>query len=340
MEAVSAVLWTFSSLVDGCVAAVCLFLRINELLGSVTLAALYYATVVVQYLGAGLCQAYRELVFFMQDIVSLVHFIVSVTDILVHGSADCIVMTVTSLSRLSTFLKESFVSGCNGASSAALQVVSSSRNFLGLFFRSALLLLQLLPYTTLQLARYVYYGVFGLVSCICTFVATVTDYVRSVIVTATSDLYQFIFGQPGDVYTGLVILLLTAITLRVAIRAEVHRFIWHAMWRLVFTLRARALQRRRQVGQRESPSPPPFTMTLRRTTAARTTRLKRLELELEQQREKQLCVVCLNEERTVILMPCRHFALCNRCVGTLLQQQQQTCPMCRHIIFEVISVYA
>lgn len=135
MEAVSAVLWTFSSLVDGCVAAVCLFLRINELLGSVTLAALYYATVVVQYLGAGLCQAYRELVFFMQDIVSLVHFIVSVTDILVHGSADCIVMTVTSLSRLSTFLKESFVSGCNGASSAALQVVSSSRNFLGLFFQ-------------------------------------------------------------------------------------------------------------------------------------------------------------------------------------------------------------
>ncbi|XP_054918007.1 uncharacterized protein [Dermacentor andersoni] len=341
MNVISAILWTFSSLTDGCIAAVCLFLRANELLGSIILDACFYATSVLRCFGKCLCQAYTELTFFCQDIVSFVDFIINVTDAIVHGSVDCIVRTLCALLRLVAFLKTSFVNGYNGVVSTASEVVSSCHSFVALLLNSVVLLLQILPYIAVQVGHYALYVVSEIARFILTCVMAAVGSVVSATVTTACVLSQFLFGQPGDVYTGLVILLLTAIILKIAVRARAHRTVWRRALRLVNTITYWKPQRRRQSsGMRESPSPPPFTMTLRRTTALRRDRMNRLEQELEQEREKQLCVVCLNEARSVILLPCRHFALCTQCLGTLFQQQQQTCPMCRHTIYEAIPVYA
>lgn len=341
MNVISAILWTLSSVTDGCIAAVCLLLRVNELLGSIILGACSYATTVLHCFGKCLCQAYTELTFFCQDIVSFVGFIVNVTDAIVHGSADCIIKTLSALVRLGAFLKTSFVNGYYGVVSTASVVVSSCYSFLALLLNSAVLLLQMLPYIAVQVGRYALYVVSGIAKFILTCVMAAVDSVVSAIVTTACVLSQFFFGQPGDVYTGLVILLLTAITLKIAVRARAHRTVWRRVLRVVNTITHWKPQRRQQhSGMRGSPSPPPFTMTLRRTTALRRDRMNRLEQELEQEREKQLCVVCLNEARSVILLPCRHFALCTQCLGTLFQQQRQTCPMCRHTIYEAIPVYA
>lgn len=339
MNVISAILWTLSSVTDGCIAAVCLLLRVNELLGSIILGACFYATTVLRYFGKCLCQAYTELTFFCQDIVSFVGFIVNVTDAIVHGSVDCIIKTLSALVRLGAFLKTSFVNGYYGVVSTASVVVSSCYSFLALLLNSAVLLLQMLPYIAVQVGRYALYVVSGIAKFILTCVMAAVDSVVSAIVTTACVLSQFLFGQPGDVYTGLVILLLTAIILKIAVRTRAHRTVWRRVLRLVNTITY--WKRRRQPGgRRGSPSPPPFTMTLRRTTALRRDRMNRLEQELEQEREKQLCVVCLSEARSVILLPCRHFALCTQCLGTLFQQQRQTCPMCRHTIYEAIPVYA
>ncbi|XP_037528549.1 E3 ubiquitin-protein ligase RNF26-like [Rhipicephalus sanguineus] len=341
MNVIATVLWTFSNLTDGCIAAVYFLLRVNEFLGSIIIGVCFYATTVLRYLVKCLCQAYTELTFFCQDIVSFVGFIVNVTDALVHGSADCVVKTFAALLRLAAFLKTSFANGYYGVASAAYAVVSSCYGFLALLLNSAVLLLQMLPYTAFLFGRYALYGVSVIVRSILTCVTVAVGSVVSAIVTTACVLSQFLFGQPEDVYTGLVILLLTAIILKIAVRARAHQTVWRRLLRLVNAITSRRPQRRRQPsGPRGSPPSPPFTMTLRRSTSLRRDRLNRLEQELEQEREKQLCVVCLNEARSVILLPCRHFALCTQCLGTLFQQQHQTCPMCRHTIYEAIPVYA
>lgn len=340
MNVISAVLCTLNSVTNGCIAAVCLLLRVNELLGSVILSVCFYATTVLRYFVTCLCKAYTELTFFCEDIVSFVGFIVNLTDALVHGSADCIVKTFSACFRFAVSLKASFENGRNGAVSAASEVMSSCYSFLGLLLNSAVLLLQMLPYTAVQVWRYVFYVLCGIATLTTTCIAVAISTVVSAVATTACGLSQFLFGQPGDVYTGLVILLVTAIVVKVAVRARAHRVLWRRLLRLLDAITFRRPQRRQRSGNRVSPSPPPFTMTLRRSTAVRRDRMNRLEEELEQERDKQRCVVCLNEARSVILLPCRHFALCTQCLGTLFQQEQHTCPMCRHVIYEAIPVYA
>ncbi|KAL1431698.1 hypothetical protein MTO96_013807 [Rhipicephalus appendiculatus] len=246
MNVIATVLWTLSSLTDGFIAAVLLLLRVNEFLGSIIIGACFYATTVLRYLLKCLYQAYIELTFFCQDIVSFVGFIINVTDALVHGSADCVVKTFDALLRLAAFLKTSFVNGCSGVASAACTVVSSCYGFLTLLLNSAVLLLQMLPYTAFQVGRYAFYGVSVTVRSIVTCVTVAVGSVVSAVVSAACVLSQFLFGQPEDVYTGLIILLLTAITLKIAVRARAHQTVWRRLLRLVNAITFRRPQRRRQ----------------------------------------------------------------------------------------------
>lgn len=45
--------------------------------------------------------------------------------------------------------------------------------------------------------------------------------------------------------------------------------------------------------------------------------------------EDNMCVICLCEERNVVILPCRHLCLCNDCATELNDQPDAKCPMCR-----------
>lgn len=49
------------------------------------------------------------------------------------------------------------------------------------------------------------------------------------------------------------------------------------------------------------------------------------------------CVICRDEERSVVLMPCRHMCLCVPCSGSI--RTLRTCPLCRKPIQNTLSVY-
>ncbi|CAJ1397224.1 unnamed protein product [Effrenium voratum] len=51
--------------------------------------------------------------------------------------------------------------------------------------------------------------------------------------------------------------------------------------------------------------------------------------DLDRLDEERLCIICLTEPRTVMLMPCRHAVLCEGCLEILLQQRNCSCPVCR-----------
>lgn len=54
--------------------------------------------------------------------------------------------------------------------------------------------------------------------------------------------------------------------------------------------------------------------------------------------DPKLCIICLEQERSVVLLPCRHFCLCGTCYITL-KRLELCCPMCRSIIHKPIPVF-
>jgi hypothetical protein len=63
---------------------------------------------------------------------------------------------------------------------------------------------------------------------------------------------------------------------------------------------------------------------------------KQLEQLLQTKREENnLCVVCLEETRNTVCVPCGHLAYCNNCVDGLKRKGYSSCGLCR----ETVSTY-
>lgn len=52
------------------------------------------------------------------------------------------------------------------------------------------------------------------------------------------------------------------------------------------------------------------------------------------------CVVCHGEEKTVLLLPCRHLCLCPDCWKSLSTTRPRNCPLCRKTVKKAMEVYA
>ena len=46
------------------------------------------------------------------------------------------------------------------------------------------------------------------------------------------------------------------------------------------------------------------------------------------------CVVCMDEEKTHVILPCGHYCVCAKCLATLTQ-----CPVCRKEIQQTVRCY-
>ena len=56
--------------------------------------------------------------------------------------------------------------------------------------------------------------------------------------------------------------------------------------------------------------------------------------QLSQERDKLLCVICLDAPREVLLKPCKHYCLCSNCSNEL-----RDCPICKRGIREMEIIY-
>lgn len=85
-------------------------------------------------------------------------------------------------------------------------------------------------------------------------------------------------------------------------------------------------QRRRRVrspSSRLGGSSPSVGEDLARTGLDQS--LRQLSEDLEREREQNLCVVCWDRKRNILLRPCNHYCVCSGCLRGL----RQTCPICR-----------
>jgi hypothetical protein len=63
-----------------------------------------------------------------------------------------------------------------------------------------------------------------------------------------------------------------------------------------------------------------------------------LRRQLEREQEEKLCVVCQDQYKCVIVIPCRHLCLCGDC-SQIIQHTTRTCPICRQDFDKVLTVY-
>lgn len=58
----------------------------------------------------------------------------------------------------------------------------------------------------------------------------------------------------------------------------------------------------------------------------------------EKQRDERLCVVCMAQERAILMRPCNHLMTCGDCANTLMETTKK-CPTCRADVVETISPF-
>ncbi|ELU10311.1 hypothetical protein CAPTEDRAFT_203966 [Capitella teleta] len=67
-----------------------------------------------------------------------------------------------------------------------------------------------------------------------------------------------------------------------------------------------------------------------------------LEMHLESERDKRMCVVCVDQLKTVLILPCKHMCLCIDCAREIAQSrftERRVCPLCREPIETVMYIY-
>jgi len=60
--------------------------------------------------------------------------------------------------------------------------------------------------------------------------------------------------------------------------------------------------------------------------------------EVEREREDRLCCICQDHEKCIMMLPCRHLCICERC-QQLLKSHGNSCPMCRKPVKQMIKAY-
>ena len=67
--------------------------------------------------------------------------------------------------------------------------------------------------------------------------------------------------------------------------------------------------------------------------------------QVEREREDKLCVICQDQEKCIMILPCRHLCICQDCHTKILrrnnlnQNNPKTCPICRRHVKQMIKAY-
>ncbi|XP_046547723.1 uncharacterized protein LOC124257655 [Haliotis rubra] len=89
-----------------------------------------------------------------------------------------------------------------------------------------------------------------------------------------------------------------------------------------------------------------YSLRSRSSTPSRAQKLEMstqdFEMEIEREKDKRKCVVCQDQTKSVLILPCRHMCLCVDCANRIVRSrliERRVCPLCRQRIQKVMDVF-
>lgn len=305
---------------------------------------------VVAFLATSLWTAISH--FFTVSIIFLNDFCLFLVDVynlsdellsfLTFGVNQVISSTMTFLNHIQHFAIEShhmLYSSFESLCLLLLAFLQSVKALLILVGDSTIFLLQLGPSSVLAVttgaisfAREAVYILYYYFSCLSQCINTIFTSLRDEL----TDI------QPLSLL-GIFVAIIIAITLRIYVKSVN----WVVLRRNVKTIIKDWLRRHRRPSSDRNPS----TATRSNESssiineATTSSSLKKGQLskshllrQLEQEREDKLCVVCQDQNKCVILLPCRHYCLCQICMQRL-SDTDPVCPICRQFVLDHLRIY-
>lgn len=238
-------------------------------------------------------------------------------------------------------------------------VLGAVRHVLDVAGRSFVLLIQTLPLGIAEGIRQ------ALRTIVQGYLAVKNVYINAMVSVYQSVILQYknarsLFkGLPGEAYLGFMLLLVILLMLhytvrklyekRVAIARQVYQLVARKLPLACRTVCVSVFNRVRAVRQEldevdSSPNSsfdttPPYNLRQRKPNQlASSPRVASIRRQLQAEKESKLCVICSDNERNVVLLPCRHFSFCRNCVETAYKYNKY-CPICRTGIDNIVHVY-
>ena len=69
-----------------------------------------------------------------------------------------------------------------------------------------------------------------------------------------------------------------------------------------------------------------------------TEELRNLKKDFRDVSDKLICIICQENDREVVILPCKHLCLCQFCADKI-KGNKKTCPVCRQPISDYLTFY-
>ncbi|XP_064457508.1 uncharacterized protein LOC135368269 [Ornithodoros turicata] len=295
---VTSVLETAASLLNA-------FFRFNYLIGSgITTCATTlcgYASDAISGIYLGITYAFGDLFHFLRELCTLIFSFSDGVQAIACAVVNSVFLACSGTQSALVFLWTIACNVIDAIADGAVAAILLARHLVNLLLDSALLLLELPPRLLRQVCQWTYHGICVSYQTLASSAKAVSGLTAATTLQILRDLWRFLFHQPVDVYTGLIFVAISAFLFK----------LWRRCGRS-WMQKVRGRRRDSQAMKRHKPS--------------------------SQAEPHDLCVVCQDSPRGVLLLPCRHFSLCEECASHLLEFGH-SCPICRHPIYEALTVY-
>jgi len=212
-----------------------------------------------------------------------------------------------------------------------LSTVLAIKQLIILIGDSTLLILQLVPLSLVSIVSWIHQNVVCMLQCLKSCAIRISVGVE----TFCSSICGELTGIPLSSVVGLILALMIGVLLRRTMksfsflsrlrRVKDSLIDWCVCkWEAAKTIRSSS----------SSYGDTPSSETKNRSHLSKSALLK----ELEKEREDKLCVICQDRFKCFILLPCRHFCLCQICMQ-ILAESNPVCPICRHYVYDNLKIY-
>lgn len=297
----------------------CLLQTISLLLETVHIFSLFVAE--------GISVFFHEFILFLLDINDLSDTLLKFLNNTGNYTCQVLISSFNSLGNLGIQIRLLFSAAITDVWTVLTSTLVNAKSLLILIGNSTLFLVQLGP----SIVCFIFYAPISLTSWV---VQTVLLYTSQSIFWTVA-LIQCILYEILDMPTSSLFGMFLAIFILIGFRFYLKSICWLFYWqktRALITKWLHALDLKR-------PSMLLQGVKFKKEAIELDDHSNRhLLRQLEIEREDKLCVICHDRFKCVLLLPCRHFCLCQICID-IVRQTDPNCPLCRKYVTDSLRVY-